>query len=151
MSVLQGNFGLSIHNITVFALVAMIALAYCVIRVFFDNIKRGGILFIMMAVGTLYLFSIPRGFTDGFNQWCKQIIALCLTAFLQTTLLFMGLMTFSYNMLLGIGVMLSAAEVPRIAQQFGLDTSCKINFMGAMHMSTQAINMTRTVAKAVAR
>ena len=30
-------------------------------------------------------------------------------------------------MLLAIGIMMSAAEVPRIAQQFGLDTSVKVN------------------------
>ena len=52
----------------------------------------------------------------------KQIIALCLTAFLQTTLLLLGLLTFSDNMLLALGIMLAAGEVPRIAQQFGLDS-----------------------------
>lgn len=93
----------------------MIALAYCVIEVFFANIKRGGILLTQIAVGSLYLFSIPKGYTDGFVGWCKQIIALCLTAFLQMTLLFLGLLTWQTNILLGIGVMLSAKEVPRIA------------------------------------
>ena len=62
-------------------LLTLIALAYCVLKVFFANIKRGGILLIQMAVGSLYLFSVPRGYTDGFSQWCKQIFALCLTAF----------------------------------------------------------------------
>ncbi len=47
--------------------------------------------------------------------------AICLTAFMQTTLLFLGLLTFPGNMLLGLGIMLAANEVPRIAQQFGLD------------------------------
>ena len=41
---------------------------------------------------------------------------LCLTAFMQTTLLFLGLLTFPSNMLLGLGIMLAANEVPRIAQ-----------------------------------
>ena len=61
-----------------------------------------------MAVGSLYLFSVPRGYTDGFSQWCKQIFALCLTAFLQTALLFLGLLTFQDNLLLGLGIMLAA-------------------------------------------
>ena len=100
-----------------------------------------------IAVGTLYMFSIPRGYTDGFNQWCKQIIALCLTAFMQTTLLFLGLMTFSTNMLLGLGIMLAANEVPRIAQQFGLDTSVKVNMMSVVHSTTTAVNMTRFLLK----
>lgn len=152
MSVLAGSFAVSGQvNISLFNILAMIALAYCVIKIFFANIKRGGILFIQMAVGTLYLFSVPRGYSDGFNQWCKQIVALCLTAFLQTTLLFMGLITFSQNMLLGLGIMLSATEVPRIAQQFGLDTSTKVNVMSAVHATTTAVNLTRSVAKVAAK
>ena len=66
------------------------------------------------------MFSVPRGFIDGFWGWCKQVAALCLTAFLQTTLLFLGLLTFNVNMLLGLGLLLSANEVPRIAQHSGL-------------------------------
>ena len=66
------------------------------------------------------MFSVPRGYAEGFNQWMKQIAALCLTAFLQTTLLFLGLITFPDNMLLGLGIMLAANEVPRIAQHSGL-------------------------------
>ena len=86
-------------------------------------------------------------YADGFNQWMKQIAALCLTAFLQTTLLFLGLITFPDNMLLGLGIMLAANEVPRIAQQFGLDSSVKVNMMSVVHATTTAVNLTRTVAK----
>lgn len=132
-------------------LLCMIAFAYCVIKIFFANIKRGGILLIQMAVGSLYMFSVPRGYADGFNQWCKQIAALCLTAFLQTTLLFLGLITFPDNMLLGLGIMLAANEVPRIAQQFGLDSSVKVNMMSVVHATTTAVNLTRTVAKAAGK
>lgn len=129
-------------------LLCMIAFAYCVIKVFFANITRGGILLIQMAVGSLYLFSVPRGYTDGFNQWCKQVIAICLTAFLQTTLLFLGLLTFPDNMLLGLGVMFAANEVPRIAQQFGLDSSVRVNMMSVVHATSTAVNLTRSVARA---
>lgn len=103
---------------------------------------------IQMVVGSLYMFSIPRGYTDGFNQWMKQIAALCLTAFLQTTLLFLGLLTFPDNMLLGLGIMLSANEVPRIAQQFGLDSSVKVNMTSIVHATTTAVNLTKSVARA---
>jgi hypothetical protein len=152
ISVLEGSFAVSAQvNFNVFNILAMIALAYCVIKIFFANIKRGGILLIQMAVGTLYMFSVPRGYTDGFNQWCKQIVALCLTAFMQTTLLFMGLMTFANNMLLGLGIMLSASEVPRIAQQFGLDTTMRFNVMNVVHATTTAVNLTRSIGKAVAK
>ena len=135
-------------QINLFNILAMIAFAYCVIKIFFANIKRGGILLIQMAVGALYMFSVPRGYTDGFNQWMKQVAAICLTAFMQTTLLFLGLLTFPGNMLLGLGIMLAANEVPRIAQQFGLDSSVRVNMMSVVHATTTAVNLTRTVARA---
>ena len=133
-----------------FLLFALIAFAYCVVKIFFANIKRGGILLIQISVGALYMFSVPRGYQDGFNQWVKQVIAICLTAFLQTSLLFLGLITFPDNMLLGLGVILAANEVPRIAQQFGLDSSVKVNMMSVVHATSTAVNMTRQIAKAMA-
>lgn len=137
----------AIINAGLYELIALIALGYCVVKIFFDNIKRGGILLIQIAVGSLYMFSIPRGYGDGFTQWMKQVIALCLTAFLQTTLLFLGLLTWTDNMLLAIGIMMAAAEVPRIAQQFGLDTSVRVNVMSAVHMGSSAINLVKAVGK----
>lgn len=128
-------------------LLMLIALAYCTIKVFFDNIKRGGILLIQIAVGSLYMFSIPRGYGDGFTQWVKQVIALCLTAFLQTTLLFLGLLTWKENALLAIGIMMSASEVPRIAERFGLDTGVKFNVMSAVHMTSTAVHLAKAIGK----
>ena len=134
-------------SVGLFTLVTLIAYIYCIVSIFFQNIKRGGILLIQMSVGSLYMFSVPRGYTDGFVQWVKQVIALCLTSFMQTTLLYMGLLTLPSNMLLGLGIMLAAKEVPRIAQQFGMDTSAKFNIMSAVHATTTAINLTRIIAK----
>ena len=152
MSVLQGSFEVSTQvSFNLFNLLALIAFAYCVIKIFFANIKRGGILLIQMAVGSLYMFSVPRGYSDGFNQWMKQVAAICLTAFMQTTLLFLGLLTFPNNMLLGLGIMLAANEVPRIAQQFGLDSSVKVNMMSVVHATTTAVNLTRSVARATGK
>ncbi len=151
-SVLVGSFAVpGSVSLNLFNLLAMIAFAYCVIKIFFANIKRGGILLIQIAVGSLYMFSVPRGYQDGFNQWVKQIAALCLTAFMQTTLLFLGLLTFPENMLLGLGIMLAANEVPRIAQQFGLDSSVKVNMMSVVHATTTAVNLTRSVARATGK
>ena len=152
MSVLQGSFEVSTQvSFNLFNLLALIAFAYCVIKIFFANIKRGGILLIQMSVGALYMFSVPRGYADGFNQWMKQVAAICLTAFMQTTLLFLGLLTFPTNMLLGLGIMLAANEVPRIAQQFGLDSSVKVNMMSVVHATTTAVNLTRYVARATGK
>ena len=80
----------------------IIMMGYAVIKVFFANLKRGGILLIQIAVGSLYMFSVPRGYLDGFTQWCKQIIGLCLTTFLQATTLAAGLMVLRTHALLGL-------------------------------------------------
>jgi hypothetical protein len=127
-------------------LVFIALIGYAIIKVFFANLKRGGILLIMIAVGSLYMFSVPRGYMDGFMGWCKQVIALCVTAFLQTLILVAGLLTFNDSMLLGIGLMLSATEVPRIAGHFGLDTSTRANLSGAVSSAQSAFNLARTVA-----
>lgn len=132
-------------------LFCIILMAYAIIKVFFANLKRGGILLIQIAVGSLYMFSIPRGYTDGFIQWCKQIIGLCLTAFLQATILIAGLMVFKDHALLGLGLMLSAGEIPRIAGAFGLDTTTRANIMSAVYAAQTAVNTTRTIVQAVSK
>ena len=129
----------------IFLLFFVIALGYCVFKVFFANLKRGGIMLIQIAVGSLYMFSIPRGFTDGFMNWCKQIMGLCLTTFLQSTILIAGLMIFKNDMLMGTGVLLTATEVPRICGAFGLDTSTKANVMGAVYNTQSLLNTTKTI------
>lgn len=132
-------------------LFCIILMAYAIIKVFFANLKRGGILLIQIAVGSLYMFSVPRGYTDGFIQWCKQIIGLCLTAFLQATILVAGLMVFKDHALLGLGLMLSAGEIPRIAGTFGLDTTTRANIMSAVYTAQAAVNTTRTIVQAVSK
>lgn len=141
-------FGLTNPIIIIFCVVAM---AYAVIKVFFANLKRGGILLIQIAVGSLYMFSVPRGYIDGFVQWMKQVIGLCLTAFLQATILVAGLLVFKDNLLLGLGLMLAANEIPRIAGTFGLDTTTRANIMSAVYTAQAAVNTTKTVAAAVTK
>ena len=146
----SGVFG-GISTITspIMALFIIILMGYAVIKVFFANLKRGGILLIQIAVGSLYMFSVPRGYIDGFVQWIKQIIGLCLTTFLQATILTAGLMVVKDNALLGLGLMLSAGEVPRIAGAFGIDTSTKANVMSAVYTAQAAVITTRTIAQAI--
>ena len=145
------SLGLTILTSPIMFLFCVILMAYAVIKVFFANLKRGGILLIQIAVGSLYMFSIPRGYGDAFVQWCKQVIGLCLAAFLQSTILIAGLMVFRENALLGLGLMLSANEVPRIAGTFGLDTTTRANIMSAVYTAQAAVNTTRTIAQAVAK
>lgn len=147
----SGMFGgLSAITSPIMLLFMIIMMGYAVIKVFFANLKRGGILLIQISVGSLYMFSVPRGYLDGFTQWCKQIIGLCLTTFLQATILASGLMVLRTHALLGLGLMLAAGEVPRIAGAFGLDTSTKANVMSAVYSAQAAVNTTRTVVQAVA-
>jgi len=131
-------------DVSLFSLFFIILFGYCTIKVIFANIKRGGIMLCQIAVGSLYLFGVPRGYTDGFYGWCKQVIATCLTAFLQTTILYLGLLSFTQHPLLAVGICLSATEVPRIAQMFGLDTSVRVNMMSVSHtvsMGAKAVGM----------
>ena len=140
LSVVTGETGLV-------NLFCVIALGYAVIKVFFANIKRGGILVTNIAVGSLYIFGLTRGHQDGFVDWCKQVVAVCVTAFLQNTLLFAGLLTFRDHMMLGLGIMLAANEVPRIADRFGLDTSSRVNIMSTYYAPQAAVRTTQAVMK----
>ena len=140
LSVVTGETGLV-------NLFCVIALGYAVIKVFFANIKRGGILVTNIAVGSLYIFGLTRGHQDGFVDWCKQVVAVCVTAFLQNTLLFAGLLTFRDHMMLGLGIMLAANEVPRIADRFGLDTSSRVNIMSTYYATQAAVRTTQAVMK----
>ena len=125
----------------------IILFGYCVIKVILANVKRGGILLCQIAVGSLYMFSIPRGYTDGFVGWCKQIIATCLTAFLQTSIMYVGLISFQEHPIVAVGLCLSSTEVPRIAQMFGLDTSVKVNMMSISSTVSMGSRVIRAVGK----
>ena len=122
-----------------------IMMGYAIIKVFFASIKRGGILLIQIAVGALYMFSVPRGYMDGFIMWIKQVIATCLTAFLQSTMLVCGLILFKDYWLLGLGVMLAAGEIPRIAGLFGLETAARPNINGVINTAQSAVHLKQMV------
>ena len=129
----------------------LIAFAYCILKVLFGNLKRAGIIVIQIAVGSMYMFSVPRGMMDGFRQWCKQVIAICLTTFLQNLILVAGLMVFRENAWFGLGMLLCSAEVPRICGQFGMDTSTKVNVMGGVYAAQTAVNMGKQVVQIVGK
>lgn len=127
----------------------VIMMGYAILKIFFASIKRGGILLIQIAVGTMYMFSIPRGYTDGFIMWVKQVIATCLTAFLQSTMLICGLILFKDYWLFGLGVMLAAGEIPRIAGLFGLETAARPNINGVVNTAQSAVHLATMVKTAV--
>lgn len=123
----------------------------CVFKVFLANLKRGGILITLMMIGAIHAFSVPRGYLDAFYGWCKQVIGLCVTSFLSNVLVVLGALVYATNqgadpgdLVLGAGAMLAAAEVPRIAQQFGLDTSMKTNVTQAIYGISGVTSIIRT-------
>ena len=67
-AMVSGVFG-GINTITnpILMIFILFMMGYSTIKVFFANLKRGGILLIQIAVGSLYLFSVPRGYMDGFT------------------------------------------------------------------------------------
>lgn len=127
----------------------VIMFGYSVIKVFFGSLKRGGILLIQIAVGSMYMFSIPRGYTDGFVMWVKQVIGTCLTAFLQSTMLICGLILFKDYWLMGLGMILAAAEIPRIAGMFGLETATRPNINGVVNTAQSAVHLATLVKTAM--
>ena len=130
-------------DVSLFSLFFIILFGYCTIKVIFANIKRGGIILCQIAIGSLYMFSVPRGYVDGFTNWTKQVIATCVTAFLQTTILYLGLLTYTQHALLAVGICLSATEVPRIAQMYGLETGIRFNPVAV----SSTVRMASTAAK----
>ena len=119
----------------------MLVFIYVLVKVFFGNLKRAGILLCLIFVGTFHIFNIPRGYNDGFSAWLKQIIGLCFTHFAQNLILIIGMVIVPSNMVLGFGVCLSATEVPRIAQHFGLDTSVKGNMSAVIYTANSAASL----------
>ena len=88
---------------------------------------------------------------DGFTSWCKQVIGICLTAFLQATMLIAGLMVLSKNAPSGSGDYAGGRGCAGIAGQFGLDTSTRANLMGSVYAAQSAVNLTRTIVQAAAK
>ena len=132
------------------ALLQLVALVYVIFKVFMGNLKRGGILLVQMCVCSLHMFSLARGYADGYSSWCKQVVGLCFTAFMQNLLYLLGLLLLqdsgSQSLVFALGLLLVSAEVPRIAQWFGMETSTRSGIGQAMHSAGSAIMLIRAFA-----
>ncbi len=135
------------HVPSIVTILFLIVFLYGFLKVLFDNIKRGAILLVQICVCSLYMFSIPQGYTDGFYGWCKQVAGICFTTFLQNMFLIIGLNAFKGQMIFGLGIMIGAAEIPRIAQGFGLDTGMKANVTNITMATNSVMNLGRTLMK----
>ena len=129
-------------------LILFIAMLFSGLKVLFSFVKRGGILMILILVGSVHMINLPRGYWDAFWSWCRQIIGLCITQFCQMALFCAGIsIIFSTYMvsfaqfLAGLSLTLAAAEVPKIAERYGMDTSLKGNATGAIQSVAIAARM----------
>ncbi|MEE1155668.1 MAG: DUF6045 family protein [Acutalibacteraceae bacterium] len=125
-------------------LIAVILVIVFGFGVVMSNISRAGALLTLILVGVFHAFSIPRGYLDSATGWCKQVIGLVFTHFMQNLLLLTGFYIFSTGTGLvtffsGIGTMFAANMVPKIAQQFSLDTSIKGNISGGLMVASGII------------
>lgn len=131
--------------------ISMIIVIVFGFKIIMDNLSRAGSLFILIIIGSFHAFSIPRGYTDSAVGWCKQVIGLCFTHFMQNLLLVTGFFIWttgtSYvTYLCGLGTIFAATLVQKVAQHFSLDTSVRSNFSrGLMTASTTISSVRRLV------
>lgn len=96
---------------------------------------------------TMHMLALARGYTDGFGSWCKQVAVLCFTAFVQNLLYLLAIIMMqdaaSSSLYFSLGLLLVAAEVPRIAQMFGLDTSARFSLGNAAHNVSSVVSLVK--------
>lgn len=126
----------------------ILILIFCMFKVFLGNLKRAGVLVVQLTACPFHIFSIPRGYVDAFFSWCKQLVALYLTTFVQNFLVVLSIAILCTakgvtvtSLCLSTGVALAASEAPRILQQFGLDTSVRANPTQAIYAVQGATNI----------
>lgn len=97
--------------------------------------------------------SLQGSFTVGITGFGEDFgtVASSIITSLQDAVLIAGLMVVKDHALLGLGLMLSSGEIPRIAGQFGLDTGTRANVMGAVYAAQGAVNLTRTIVQVVSK
>lgn len=124
---------ITVVGVLIYPLFTIITLV-CLIKIFLSNIKRGGTLLILLTICPIHIFSIPRGHTEGFYSWCKQVLALCLTTFVQNFLVSLSFLIIAtsseisiINVVMSLGVCLASMEAPRFMDRLGLDTSLSVN------------------------
>lgn len=150
---------------TLLVLVFLVMMVVCLISIGLQMIERGALLTIQIATGSLYMLGCPRGYDDGFWAWCKQVVAICFTAFLQRSLMVVSLIVANnafgtssnitgnmsdstiIHMLLAVGIIQAARKVPEIAREFGLSAGADMTSMSSV--AGTAYSAGRTAIKAV--
>lgn len=86
----------------------------------FALLKRSFFAFCLTIFGCVHMFSVPRGYGDGFLDWCKQLIGLGFGAFLHMVMLGMS----SYllcegHYIMGWAGMLVGPAIDPLLQRYG--------------------------------
>ena len=124
-----------------------------IVKIFLSNMKRGGVMIILLSVCPFHIFSIPRGHVDAFFSWCKQMIALYVTTLVQNLFLAISLRVIgessitTADMCMCIGLLTAAVEAPQWMQMFGLDTSVKASPTQAIYAASGVTNIIGTFSK----
>lgn len=129
LNTVLNNLGIGLIWTLLIGIVALFSVITCLIQI----MKRGGLYMAQIIIGYLYIFSIPSGNTDGFFEWCKTTVAMALTNVVQIALLYIGMNLIANDatkLFLGIGVIMAAASVEKIAGRYGM--SPKSSKMGGM-------------------
>lgn len=87
------------------------------------------------------IFSSAQGTTIG------EIAVFILRAVFRLGTPSEPMLTLQDSMLMGLGIMLTANEVPRIAQQFGLDSSVRVNVSSMVYSTSSAINLAKNLMR----
>ena len=122
---------------TVLLIFLLIMMGYSIIKVFFANLKKRRYPFSNDCSRiALYVFNCAWLYRWFYSmvQADHWYMSYCI---LQAVILIAGLGVMKENCLLGIGLILAASEIPRIAGQFGLDTSMKANIMSTVYELSQ--------------
>lgn len=86
----------------------------------FALLKRSFFAFCLTVFGCVHMFSVPRGYVDGFIDWCKQIIGLGMGAFLHMIML--GLSSYLLcqgHFVMGWAGMLVGPALDPLLQRYG--------------------------------
>lgn len=109
----RGPGQITVNNPIMFFFLPAIPAAYAVIKVSFFNLKRGGILLIQIAVGSLYMFNLEATQTASPSGASRS--SACASPFSSSHHPAAGSAMFSDKALPNFGLTVAAGEVPRIA------------------------------------
>ncbi len=136
----SSHFGLGVITSPIMLLFCVILMGYAVLKVFFANLKRGGILLIQIAVGQPLYVQRPTGLSGrlyGLGAAGYRLVPDRLSPVHHPHCGTHGVQGPRTD---GRGAYALGGRVPRIAGSFGLDTTTKANITSAVYTAQAAVN-----------